>query len=53
MSDKPICKVNGRLAPGVMCGLVVVGGKHCGFDGACEHKGVTGQPLRLSALLCC
>lgn len=35
---KPLCSVRGRLGPGVMCGSIIVGAKHCGHDGPCEHK---------------
>jgi len=35
---KPLCNVRGRIAPGAMCGSIIVGAKHCGHDGACEHK---------------
>lgn len=36
--SKPICKVKGMIQPGAMCGYVIVGMKHCGFSGDCEHK---------------
>lgn len=35
---RPQCTVNGRLAPQVMCGSVIVGGKFCGSKEPCEHK---------------
>lgn len=36
--EKFLCKVNGRIAPGAMCGSVIVGMKYCGHKGGCEHK---------------
>jgi hypothetical protein len=35
------CVVRGVLAPGGMCGKIIVGGKFCGHDGPCEHKRMT------------
>lgn len=32
------CNVRGMIAPRVMCGNVIVGGKLCGYEGKCEHK---------------
>lgn len=31
------------VRPGAMCGSVIVGGKHCGFAGECEHKRDAGE----------
>ena len=36
--ERPLCAVRGLIRPGAMCGSVIVGGKLCGFDGACPHK---------------
>lgn len=36
--DKTICKVHGRIAPGAMCGKIIVGMVYCGFSGECIHK---------------
>ena len=38
MHEMKTCAVRGVLAPGGMCGKIIVGGKFCGHDGACEHK---------------
>jgi hypothetical protein len=37
-AEKPRCAVRGMLARGAMCSSVIVGGKFCGFNGACPHK---------------
>ena len=37
-AEKPLCKVNGRIAPRAMCGAIIVGLKYCGYSGACDHK---------------
>lgn len=42
--NKPLCKVNGRIAPGAMCGSIIVGMKYCGFAGECQHKEVVTEP---------
>lgn len=34
----PICKVNGLIANGAMCGSIMVGSDKCGFDGPCSNK---------------
>lgn len=36
--NKPTCKVNGMIQRGAMCGYIIVGMKHCGFNGDCPHK---------------
>lgn len=36
--EKPTCKVRGLVKPNAMCPYIIVGGKHCGFSGSCEHK---------------
>lgn len=36
---KPLCAVNGRIAPNAMCGSVIVGMKYCGAKpGTCPHQ---------------
>lgn len=41
--SRPSCSVRGLVAPGTMCGKVVMGGL-CGYDGACKNKVL---PMRL------
>jgi hypothetical protein len=37
--ERQLCSVNGMLAPGVMCGRVVVGLQYCSLPaGRCEHQ---------------
>ena len=37
--SKPLCSVAGVVAPGAMCGHVIVGRKYCGAPpGDCEHQ---------------
>ena len=38
--NEPTCKVHGMIQPGAMCGHIIVGLKHCGFGGDCEHKSI-------------
>lgn len=36
---KPLCAVNGMVAPSAMCGKIIVGRKYCGAEsGTCEHQ---------------
>lgn len=36
--EMPLCGVGGMIAPGAMCGSVIVGMKYCGYTGECQHK---------------
>lgn len=37
--DRTLCKVNGNIAPGAMCGSMIVGDKSCGNrTSPCQHK---------------
>ena len=38
MNEKPICAVNGMLAPKAMCSKIIVGVAGCGYDGKCEDQ---------------
>lgn len=36
--ERPKCAVRGLVAPGGMCGKVIVGATYCGHSGECVHK---------------
>ncbi len=44
---KHTCIVQGTPAPGRACRHVLVGGRLCGFAGACEHKRAPHQTIEL------
>ncbi len=38
MPEMKSCAVRGVIGPDQMCGEVIVGGQHCGFEGDCGHQ---------------
>ena len=47
MSERPTCAVQGLIRRGAMCSQIIVGGKLCGYDGACEHQRAAGCGCQL------
>lgn len=51
-AQKPGCTVRGLIAPGVMCGSVIVGSQSCGFNGSCEHQVPAAEPAQSGLVDC-
>jgi hypothetical protein len=38
MNHLPLCAVKGLIRHGAICSKVIVGMRHCGYGGVCQHK---------------